>query len=537
MTSTSNPKCILRPRRWRFSRRGIALVLVLGLLAITLGFSYALLRSHTTDHELERNQSRKMDARAAAQAGIAVALRKLYDGTWAGADTSFAGDLTADKLQGFTVSYTTGDSELTSASADWKEYPFRITLLSKGYSIDPSTAASRSEYSIRVVVQLVRRKLNTNLASTPGLETLSICQTGNDTVEIQYPIRLNDNVYIQGEIEFSRQYPQKHKDTTYMTFFDDIYDMYHDVGWDYRPFSGRLFTPSSRQSGGGDVVKVLDAQLHVPRTDVPVSSASLVPTISTFSGYRLYDKGKQYAGQALTVTPDSADLIPNAEYVVSGGSFAPDPQANPLGIFTSTQGSVGFSSNTSFQGMLVAYGSGGSSDVHIAGTNVAIQAPTLPALAGDATNYQLPAVVADDDVRIYDGTNRTINGWIVCADEFELNSGASTTAIAVTGGVFCRKLYLEGRSSWVQSQSNWQSAYSAWNGALLKLGQNWYFPGWLDNNRSSWGIYLTPRLIFSATPSGVTNHVPDLSQPIYVPHSEDGGLRWDVLKWQEVGAS
>ena len=107
----------------------------------------------------------------------------------------------------------------------------------------------------------------------------------------------------------------------------------------------------------------------------------------------------------------------------------------------------------------------------------------------------------------------------------------------MTGGVFCKKLSLDGRSSWVQNQTNWQSAYSAWNGTLIKLGQNWYFPGWLNNNRSAWGIYLTPRLIFSATPAGVTNHVPDFSQPIYVPHSEDGGLRWDVVKWQELGAS
>jgi Tfp pilus assembly protein PilX len=537
MTTKAKEKRRIGSVRRRISRRGIALVLVLALLAITLGFSYALLRSHTTDHELERNQSRKTDARTAAQAGVAVALRKLYDGTWAGADTSFTGDLTADKLQGFAVTYATGDSELTSASADWKEYPFRVTILSKGYSIDPSTAASRSEYSIRVVVQLIRRKLNTNQASTPGLDAMSICQVGSDDAEIQHPIRLNDNVYIQGEIEFSKDYPQEYGGTAYLAFFDDIYDMYRDFGWDYRPFSGRLFTPSSRQPIDGDVVRVLDAALRVPRTDVAIVSTPLVPPISSFSGYRLYDKGKKYSGQALTVAPDTLDSVPNAEYLVSGGSYAADPQTNPLGVFTNTQGSVGFGANASFEGMLIAYGSGSASDVHIGGTNVSIQAPTLPALSGDATSYRLPAMVADDDVRIYDGTNRTINGWVVCSDEFELDSGVATSTVTVTGGVFCKKLSLQGRSSWVQSQTNWQSAYTAWNSALLKLGQNIYFPGWLNNNRPSWGIYLTPRLIFSATPSGVTNHVPDFSQPIYVPHTEDGGLRWDVVKWQELGAS
>jgi hypothetical protein len=537
MTTKAKEKRRFGSVRRPISRRGIALVLVLALLAITLGFSYALLRSHTTDHELERNQSRKTDARTAAQAGVAVALRKLYDGTWAGADTSFTGDLTADKLQGFTVTYTTGDSELTSSSSDWKEYSFRITILSKGYSIDPTTAASRSEYSIRVVTQLIRRKLNTNRASTAGLDSVSIHQTGSDTASIQYPIRLNDNVHIQGEMQFSRQYPQSFGDTTYMTFFDDIYDMHRDFGWDYRPFSGRLFTPSSRQPSGGDVVRVLDAQLRVPRTDVSVSSAAVVPPISTFSGYLLYDKGKRYPGQGLTVAPDTLDSVPSAEYLVSGGPYAADPQTNPLGIFTNTLGSIGFSSNTSFQGMLVAYGSGSASDVHVGGADVTIQAPTLPALLNDATSYRLPAIVADDDVRIYDGTNRTVSGWIVCADEFELDSGESTSTLTVTGGVFCKKLSLEGRSSWAQTPSNWQNAFATWNGTAIKLGQNLYFPGWLNNNRTTWGIYLTPRLIFSATPSGVTNHVPDFSQPIYVPHSEDGGLRWDVVKWQELGGS
>src|SRR6186713_2902167 len=141
MISQSSQRIVALAARRRFPRRGIALVLVLALLALTLGFSYALLRTHTTDHELERNQSRKNDARSAAQAGVAVALRKLYDGTWAGADTTFTGDLTADKLQGFTVTYITGDSDLTASSADWSEYPFRITILSKGYSIDPTATS------------------------------------------------------------------------------------------------------------------------------------------------------------------------------------------------------------------------------------------------------------------------------------------------------------------------------------------------------------------------------------------------------------
>jgi hypothetical protein len=522
----------------RRNRRGIALVVVLALLALTLGFSYALLRSHTTDHELERNQSRKTDARAAAQAGIAVALRKLYDGTWAGADTTFTGDLTADKLQGFAVTYTTGDSELTSSSADWSEYPFRVTILSKGYSIDPMTSSSRSEFSIRVVAQLIRRKLNTSLVTTTGLESYSVYQSGDDKARIHYPIRLNGNVHLQGELEFSRSYPQNYLDNTYLTFFGDLQSMYaFNNAWDYRPFSGRLYTPASRQPSSGDVAKVLDAKLLVPRTDVPISSTPPVPTISSFSGYRLYAGGKSYSGQKMTNNPDSQDVVPNAQNLIMPGTYGADPQTNPLGVFLNNQDSVGFTSNTIFKGMLVAYGGGSASDVHIAGSNVTIQGTTLPALSGDSTIYRLSAIIAGDDIHVYDGTNRTIDGWIVCADEFQLEPGAANTTVTVTGGIFCSKLYLDQRTSWTRSYSDWQLAYSSWALAILKTGDNAYFPGWVNNTRSAWGIYLTPRLIFSATPSGVTNHVPDFTQPIYVPHSEDGGLRWDVVKWQEIGAS
>ena len=46
--------------------RGIAVVMVLGLLAITLAISYATLRGQGTTVELARNNGRSLDARVAA---------------------------------------------------------------------------------------------------------------------------------------------------------------------------------------------------------------------------------------------------------------------------------------------------------------------------------------------------------------------------------------------------------------------------------------------------------------------------------------
>ena len=58
-------------------RRGVAIVTVLGLLAIVLALSYALLRTQGTTNLIARNSSRQLDARLAAEAGVAAALRKM----------------------------------------------------------------------------------------------------------------------------------------------------------------------------------------------------------------------------------------------------------------------------------------------------------------------------------------------------------------------------------------------------------------------------------------------------------------------------
>lgn len=516
-------------------RRGLALVLVLALVALTLGFSYALLRTQTVDHELQRNQSRRSDARGAAQAGMATALQRLYKGNWSGADTTFTGTLDADGVQGFTVTYTTGDSALTSTSSDWEEYPFRLTIESKGYARDPNTPDSKSEYTVRVVAQLLRRKLSATTAST-GYDGFSLCQTSNATVRIEHPVRVNGNLYLQGELQFARAYPQERLGDAFVTFFNDLYGMYANQGWDYRPFAGGLYTPSSSQPAGGDVNMVLDTLLHVPRTDVSTNSSTLVPLGSSFNGYTLYAKGKTYSGAELPTYVDSADEIANAEYIIQPGSYTHDPQQNPLGLFMCKRGRTGITSNTSIQGLILNHISGDPGDLYIAGQNVSLRAKTLPSVLGDAANYRLPAVMVRDDLRIHDGANRTVEGWVVCGDEFQVRPGAASSSITFTGGVFCSKLYLDQRSSVPTSSTTWLTAYTAFALQLFPQGENAYFPGWIKNSQSSWGLDLEHRLIFNPTPSTVTNHMPDLSQPIYVAHPDDGGLAWDLIRWQEIGS-
>ena len=74
----------MRVSSHRSSRRGMAVLLVLGVLAITLAVCYATLRGQGTTAQLARNNSRALQARAAAHSGLAAALRKMSESTWSG---------------------------------------------------------------------------------------------------------------------------------------------------------------------------------------------------------------------------------------------------------------------------------------------------------------------------------------------------------------------------------------------------------------------------------------------------------------------
>src|SRR5256885_15652942 len=108
--------------------RGIAIVMVLGILAITIAVSYATLRGQGTTTQLARNGSRSLEARAAARSGIAAALRSMSENGWGGVTTSLSSNVTANSW--YQVTYTTGDDKLTDGNASYSEWPFRVTIKS-----------------------------------------------------------------------------------------------------------------------------------------------------------------------------------------------------------------------------------------------------------------------------------------------------------------------------------------------------------------------------------------------------------------------
>src|SRR5437762_2148176 len=142
---------------YRQRPRGVAVVMVLGLLAITLAISYATLRGQGTTSQLARNSSRALDARVASQSGLAAALRKISENAWAGVSSTLRINVTNNSW--YEVSFTTGDSKLTPTDASYSEYPFRLTIDSIGYAADPLNPAVQAQHHSRCTVQLVRKRI------------------------------------------------------------------------------------------------------------------------------------------------------------------------------------------------------------------------------------------------------------------------------------------------------------------------------------------------------------------------------------------
>src|SRR5687767_1815090 len=132
--------------------RGMAVLLVLGLLAITLGVSYATLRTQSSATQLARNTGRTLDARLAAESGLAAAMHEISNTGWAGVDTPLSANVTDDSW--YEVTYTTGDEALLPTDSKYGEYPYRLTITSTGYAADPANPDIRAIHRVRSVVQL-----------------------------------------------------------------------------------------------------------------------------------------------------------------------------------------------------------------------------------------------------------------------------------------------------------------------------------------------------------------------------------------------
>ena len=138
-------------------RRGVAVLIVLMLLSITLGLSYWMVRSPTTALQIQQNTNVRVSARRAALTGLTMGLKKMHTNEWCygdGVNTTLTGSIGED--QSYQVSYVVGDPSL---AVDDPDYPYRVTLLSTGTATDPTDPERTSTHQARAVVHLVPRRV------------------------------------------------------------------------------------------------------------------------------------------------------------------------------------------------------------------------------------------------------------------------------------------------------------------------------------------------------------------------------------------
>lgn len=495
-------------RKHLHRRRGMAVLVVLGLLAITLAIGYSLMRTQATTAQLQGNGTRRGEARLAAQTGLAVALRKMHENGWAGVTSTLSSNVGPHAW--YVVSYETGDAALTPSSPDYAEYPFRVTITAQGFAEDPAHPGVQSQHTQSAVVQLVRRALGTEPSLWTTLSTFSLAQWSSNDVSVQFPFRAEGDVLLLGKLRFWEGNPTR--SDVKQQYVSDLNKMRLAGQPDNRPFSGNVML-STRT--GSDVLTTLQSDLGLTTYIVPYNGNDAPAAYPSMTSYQLYPGGKLYS---------PVNIQANYGSSLTGVVLGADPKTNPLGIFRST-GALTLNTGTKITGTLVA--DGGSSAVYIRGLLVEINAATLPALDGDSQVYQLPAALVQDDLRVYGGSGSKINGSVVVWDQYVLESGWQATSMTHTGQLIARDVTVNTRTEWNIADAIWNTNYN-----LFKLlsGNSNYFPAYMQTAAL---LNMKPSLTISPNSSGVKSHWQDWSQPVYVKAAADEGLRWNLIRLQD----
>ncbi|MBC8356510.1 MAG: hypothetical protein H8E66_31400 [Planctomycetes bacterium] len=295
------------------------------------------------------------------------------------------------------------------------------------------------------------------------------------------------------------------------------YEAMRKVGQgDFRPFSGPINAPLSLTSGHER--RLLEADSNVTLNDVAVGSGtSPVTHPGDVASYQLYPGGKSYSPTQL----DSS---------LSNAALAPNPLSNPLGL-VKRQSQLVINSNVTIQGTVLLYDSGSSGRVELRGTGIKVAPVSLPGLYGDGTVYQLPSVIARDDVEVYPGSSSSLSGLVMAWDDLQSFQCQQATTLNVTGQVVVGELEIGSRNEWDHSSSWWKSQYLSFLDEVDAGMEPTYFPQWLSDNH---GLDDEPKITIQPDSSGVSYHWHDWSKPIYEAHPDDGGLRWDLLDWKDA---
>jgi len=494
-TSDENPR-----KRLRAARRGVTVLIVLLLLSITLGLSYAMVRSQTTALQIQQNANVRVSARRAALTGLTVALKEMHTTEWCygdGVNTTLSGPI--GDHESYQVTYAAGDPSL---AVDDPEYPYRVTLLSTGTATDPSDPERTSTHRAQAVVRLAPRSVADEPSDWATMQQYTVYQSKFEPFEVDIPCRMEGPVRVQGRLKFATQYPDDRD--AWERYLSDLNAMRLDGYPDYRPFDGpvALFFWAQEPKYYFGLTDELAVTIDPKWVDEAASDWSLP---GPFTEYQIYPGGPVYTVPRLGST--------------LGDSLEPDPSTNPLGLFY-RDGNLKIVDNVTIQGSLFC-----KHDVSIEGRNVHFQPVELPAILDSEGSLRMPAL-ACHRFAVKPSASGSLTGLAAVFDEFEIEGSPDTQSFAFTGHVIARELFVKERQPW--EDVDWDDRYEDFE-EQLEEGGTPYFPVWMANR----GYDPKPLVTFKGDPSPVTYHWKNPYDPIYVPHPDDDGLRWDLVEWTD----
>ncbi len=487
------------------TRCGMAVLVVLAFITITVAVSYALVRSQFTAVTIEQNSDAIQRAQDAAWAGASHALRQLHSADWGGTGSSETVHLTS-AVQ-FTVVYRAGDETLP---IDDTSYPYRVTVNVTGRVVS-TDGSPDTTYPILLVVQLVPRQLSGEPAAWKSMTQRSLTQwNASRTTKIDIPARIEGPVALQGELRLFDGYPAGTNPP--VAYANDLKRMAMVEQNDYRPFNGPAGVgPATRGSTGytylRDILGV--PTYHLSATDTPAFLETNVPTT-----YRLYPGGPEYAIPALPATLDNAIL-------------QADPRTNPLGIYR-LAGATELGDDVSIEGVILSSGH----RLRFRGTGITVKATELPELADNREIYSLPAIASAGEIRIDSGSSATCQGFVLAQSRFRIEADTGPTVFSLNGSLATAELKIEEDNRWPTSSSWWQAALHMFQ--MTFLGSGGYFPEFVYEE---YGLDPRPQILIKL-PSGTNRyHWQNWNEPVFVPHPDDEGLRWSLIRWSSGTAA
>jgi hypothetical protein len=487
-----------RMNRRRF-RRGVAMVIVMAMIAIALATSYSLLRSQATVVQVQGNSNQRSGARQAAVTGLLVAMQKMSNSGWL-VNSTITGSLSSQ--DSYSVTYTPGDPTLPASDP---KQPFRVTLISTGYSASSLQNHQQARYRIRAVMHLVAKQLGPEPTNWSTMLQNTLYLNGSGKLSLNSPCQVQGSVRVQGAVQLGKDY--NWASVAQQRYLGDLNIMRLAQLGDDRPLTGNVFLPISATDS--QTQSLLTSQLGLTLTNVSATSSVSLPMPTQLTSYQIYSGGPSYKVGQIGST-------------ISSIALAADPATNPLGIFFNSS-NVTIGNNVSITGTLI---SGGT--VEISGTGVVLAPFNMPSLAGSSTPIRLPVIVANNSVLCDSGVGASVTGTVITGGSFTVDQGSQTNSLTLTGHLIAGSdCIIRGRSEWSMGSIVWGSLYGAFQQQLTLLNKIIYFPVYL----SAFGMNPNPLLIVKADTTLLIDHWQDLSGAVVVPATGDGGLRWELLSW------